>query len=391
MSTTPHPDRSEAERLDGTDPLGPFRARFTIADDSLVYLDGNSLGRMPSSVPERIGRLLDDEWARDLISSWGTWIDVPRQVGDLVGGLIGARPGEVVVHDSVTVNLYQLVHAAASLVPNRHTFVVEAGEFPTDRYVVEGVAETLGKRVRAGVDEIDDDTAVIVRSLVDYRSGEVADMVGATRQATDAGAVVIWDLSHAVGSIEIDLAAAGVDFAVGCTYKYLNAGPGAPAFSYVSARALPGVRTPLRGWFGHADQFDMDAPFVAHPDARALLLGSPGLLGLTAAREGIALVAEAGMPAIAAKGRALTAYGIELCDAFGLEVTSPRDATRRGAHFSVRHPDARAIVGELASGGVVTDFRTPDLVRIGCSALTTRFTDVFDGVAALAGAVAQRR
>jgi kynureninase len=377
-------DREHALTLDASDPLASFRGRFFVPDDDLVYLDGNSLGRPPLAALERVNQVMRDDWGTDLIGSWSHWQHLPAAVGDLLAPVIGARPGEVVAHDSTTVNLYQLVHAAAALRPERTTFVVEADEFPTDRYVVEGVADLLGKQVRAGVDTVDSDTALVVRSLVDYRSGEVADLHGATANARDAGANVIWDLSHAAGSIEVDLHAAGVELAVGCTYKYLNGGPGAPAFSFVATSLHEQLRQPMWGWFGQVDQFDMDAPRRQHPDARALLLGTPGILGLVAAQEGIRLTVEAGMPAIAAKGRVLTDLAVAVCDRLGLEVASPRDATRRGAHISVRHPEAQRLVEELVTHGVITDFRHPDLVRIGCSPLTTRFVDVVDGLECLA-------
>lgn len=384
----PIPDLVRAVELDAADPLRSFRERFLIPDPDVVYLDGNSLGRTPLDTIERVNRVLLQEWGTDLIASWDHWLHLPAQAGADLAPLIGARPGEVVVHDSVTVNLYQLVHLAASRHPDRGTFVVESTEFPTDRYVVEGVAAQLGKQVRAGVDEPDDDTAVIVRSLVDYRTAEVADLEGATAAAHEAGATVIWDLSHAAGSIEVDLHAAGAELAVGCTYKYLNGGPGSPAFSFVAeplhARfgEVP-TSSPIWGWFGQRDQFDMDAARTPHPDARALLLGTPNILGLVSAHEGIKLSAEAGMAAIAAKGRALTDYALEVCDRLGLEVVSSRDATRRGAHLSVRHPRAGELVQELAARKVIADFRRPDLVRIGCSPLTTRFVDVHDGLEAL--------
>jgi kynureninase len=378
------PTREDAEALDAADPLAHWRGEFVIPDDDVVYLDGNSLGRTPRRTLERVRQVMEHEWAADLIGSWTHWVDLPRTVGDALCPVLGARPGEVVVHDSVTVNLHQLLHAALALRPGRSVVAVDAGEFPTDRYVVDAVAGQVGATVRHGFGRLDD-VAVVVRSLVDYRSADTVDLVAETRRAREAGAVVIWDLSHAAGVLELDLDAAGVEFAVGCTYKFLNGGPGAPAFSFVAEHLVGRIDQPLRGWFGTRDQFAMRERFEPRPDISRLVPGTPGILGLTAALVGIEITAEAGISTIAAKARDLTAFALAHCDALGFESPTPVDARRRGGHVAVRHRDARVLTRRLADEfGVVADFREPDLVRLGCSPLTTRFVDVHDAFTALA-------
>ncbi|MDP9464157.1 MAG: kynureninase [Actinomycetota bacterium] len=376
------PTRDDALALDGADPLSSRRDEFVIADHSLVYLDGNSLGMTPRRTIERLERVLRDEWASGLSRSWDHWIDLPQRVGDRLAPLIGAARGEVAVHDSTTVNLYQLVNAACAMRPDRGVIAISATDFPTDRYVVDGIAGARGLQVRDNYESLDD-VAVMVRSVVDYRTAEVADVAGETARATLAGALVLWDLSHAAGVLVIDLGAAGAQLAVGCTYKHLNGGPGAPAFSYVAADLQPTLSQPIWGWFAQTDQFEMGPTFLPRPDIRRLLLGTPSILALAAAEEGIALTVEAGIEAIAAKAQALTGFGLRLCDELGLHSSTPRDPARRGGHFAVHHPRAERLVAELEGRGVITDFRDPDIVRIGCSPLTTRFTDVFDGLVRL--------
>ena len=374
--------RDDALALDDVDQLSSRRGEFLIADQSLVYLDGCSLGRTPSRTVERIDHLLRDEWANGLVRSWDHWVDLPQRVGDRLAPLIGAQRGEVVVHDSTTVNLYQLVDAACALRPDRTVVAIGATDFPTDRYVVDGIAAARGLQVRSDFDRLDD-VAVMIRSVVDYRTAEVADVAAETARAAEAGAIALWDLSHAVGVLAIDLAAAGVQLAVGCTYKYLNGGPGSPAFSFVASDLQPMLPQPIWGWFAQADQFQMGSEFVPQPDIRRVLLGTPSILALTAADEGIALTAESGIDKVQAKARALTGLALELCDQFGLGSSTPRDPNRRGGHIAVHHPNAGQLVAGLADANVITDFRQPDIIRIGCSPLTTRFIDVFDGLTRL--------
>ena len=376
--------RAVAQELDSNDPLASFRDEFVIPDDGLIYLDGNSLGRTPKRTVERLHEVVENEWAGDLILSWEYWLDLPRRVGDRMSAIIGSRPGEVVIHDSTTLNLYQAVHIALGLRPDRRVLVVADDEFPTDRYVVHGIASDLGLSVRSLEATTDlSDVAVVVRSVIDYRTAEIADVKGFTDEARRAGAMVIWDLSHTVGAIEFDVHELGVELAVGCTYKYLNGGPGAPAFTFIAEPLQGHAQQPIRGWFAQKDQFAMERPFEPHDDIRRVLLGTPHILSLVAAEEGIALSARAGMKAIAAKGRALTAFGLEVCDHFALRTSTPRDPSRRGHHLAVHHPDAKALLSELAANKVIADSRPPDILRLGLSPLTTRFTDVWDGLETL--------
>ena len=373
--------RADALELDAADELAPWRDEFVIPE-GLVYLDGNSLGMASQRALDRLRHVAEHEWATGLISSWDEWLDRPRQVGDALARLIGAPAGTVVVHDSTTINLYQLVHAALADVPPDGAIAIDRRDFPTDRYVVAGIAESTGRDVRDGFDGLDG-VAVAVRSVVDYRTAELVDVCGETDRLRAAGVDVVWDLSHAAGAVEVDLDGCGVELAVGCSYKFLSGGPGAPAWSYVAADRQPTLSQPIWGWFAQRDQFTMGDGFDPHPDVRRLLLGTPGIFGLAAAGAGIELVAAAGMPAIAAKGRALTGLALDLCDEWELSSPTPRDAGRRGAHVAVGVVDAAAVHAELTRRGVVTDVRQPDIIRIGCSALTTRFVDVFDGMTAL--------
>lgn len=374
--------RDDALRLDHADPLSSFRDEFLIPDQDVVYLDGNSLGRTPLATIERLKRVVETEWATDLITSWSHWLDMPRKVGDRMSAIIGSRPGEVAVHDNTTLNIFQAVHMALGLRPDRRVVSVSNHDFPSDRYVVEGIARDLGLEMRPFTDDMPmNDVAVVVRSVIDYRTAELCDVAGFTARARAAGALVVWDLSHAAGAIEFDVHALGVEFAIGCSYKFLNGGPGAPAWTYVHADLHARVRQPIHGWFAQKDQFAMERPFEPHEDIRRVLLGTPHMLSLVAAEEGIALSARAGMPAIAAKGRALTAFALEIIDEMDLETSTPRDPQRRGCHVAVHHPDAARLVERLATEHkVIADVRPPDIVRLGLSPLTTRFTDVWDGL-----------
>jgi kynureninase len=384
--------RDEAIALDSADPLAAWRDEFVIPDPDLVYLDGNSLGRTPRRTVHRLHDLMATEWADDLILSWDRWLHLPTRVGDRLATVIGAASGEVVVHDSTTINLYQLVHAAIGLRPGRRTLVVDDQDFPTDRYVVEGVAQALGLQVRSWGDGLDDDVAVAVRSVIDYRSAAMADIAADTAHATAHGALVIWDLSHAAGAVDIDLHAAGVELAVGCTYKFLNGGPGAPAFTYVAQQLQSDIQQPIWGWFAQTDLFEMGPTFTPQTDMRRFLMGTPGILGLVAADEGIGLTADAGIGNIADKGRRLIDVLVTLCDDLGLAVITPRDPARRGLHVAVEHPDARRLVPLLArEHKVVTDFRAPNVIRLGCSPLTTRFVDVWTAATTIAEVAGQRR
>jgi kynureninase len=400
MTTSPSTVRDPAD-LDAADPLASFRDRFAPAEPGLVYLDGNSLGRPPRAAVERV-QAITDAWARRLIRGWDDgWLELPVTVGDtLATGVLGALPGTVAVTDSTTVNLYRLASAALDARPGRRTVIVERSEFPTDRDIVEGLARERDLELRwldgdpvEGLDTDDivstfgDDTAVLILSVINYRSAAIVDIKAVTDAARDAGALVLWDLSHAGGSIPVDLEANGVDLAVGCTYKYLNAGPGGPAYLYVRRELQDELRPPIQGWFAQASQFEMGPTFERAAGITGWLVGTPGIIALTAASAGIELSAEAGIEAIRAKGIALTGYAIELLDAWlaplGCSLGSPRDSARRGAHVAIRHPDARRLTRELIARNVIPDFRAPDSIRIGLSPLSTSFEDVHRGLAAL--------
>ncbi|MGC9671026.1 kynureninase [Planosporangium sp. 12N6] len=386
-----------AKALDADDPLASYRERFVIDDPSLVYFDGNSLGRLPSATRDRLTDAVRQEWGRDLIRGWDRWIDLARRTGDvLAAGVLGASPGEVVLSDSTTVNLYKLAAAALDARPDRRVVVTDDDNFPTDRYVLEGLAAARGlelRVVKADMDDgldladlraaLDPDVALVCLSHVAYRSGARTDLVAATAAAHAVGALTLWDLCHSAGSVPVPLAAAGADLAVGCTYKYLNAGPGAPAFVYVRADLQPRLRQPIWGWFGQRDQFAMAASYDPADSIDRFVVGTPPVLGGYAALEGASITAEAGVEAIAAKGAALTSYAISLFDEWladdGFVLATPREPRRRGAHVTLYHPHAWQICQALKAADVIPDFRTPDRLRMGFAPLYTRFVDVHEG------------
>ena len=382
-------DRSEAQALDLSDPLASFRDRFVIPDPDRIYLDGNSLGRLSTDVQRAVESLVDD-WGTRAVEGWHDWIELPQRVGDRLASVaLGARPGEVLIADSVTVNLYKLAHAAAD--HRSGPIVTDAANFPTDRYVLEGVARARGREyIEVTTAEEALDAAgggVLCLSHVDYRSAAVRDIAGFTA-STDA--LVIWDLSHSVGALEVDVSAA--DLAVGCTYKYLNAGPGAPAFLYVRRELQPTLRSPIQGWFGRRDQFAMGSGYEAADGVERFAAGTPSILGLAAIDASIGVIEGAGVARIAAKGRSLTELAIALADGWlaplGFTVGSPRDASARGAHIALRHPDAWPIARALIErGGVVPDFRPTDILRLGLAPLYTRHVDVWDALDRLRGIV----
>lgn len=383
-----HSFRERAAALDASDPLAGFRSAFVLDPDVVAYLDGNSLGRLPCRTQERLARFVREEWGGRLIRGWSEgWVDLPVTVGDEVGALVGAAPGQTVVADSTSVCLAKALHAAVSLAPGRDRLVVSAADFPTDRYLARRVAQDRGLAI-VEVDDlgtaIDERTAVVLVSHVDYRTGALLDLPGLTARAHAAGAVVVWDLCHSVGVVPIDLDAAHVDLAVGCTYKYLNGGPGSPAFLYAAARHHARLEQPLPGWWSADDLFAMADEYRPATGIRRMLTGTPPVAGLLAVREGVALAAEAGVAAARVKSEALTSFCIEMLDALGLEVVTPRDPARRGSHVTMRLADARAIAERLTERGVIPDFREPDLVRLGLAPLTTSFTELVDGLSSLA-------
>ena len=384
--------------LDAADPLASFRDRFVIEPDLVAYLDGNSLGRLPTATADRLASFVTDEWGGRLIRGWSEgWVELPATVGDELGNaLLGAAPGQTVLADSTSVNIYKLLHAAASVRPDRTELVIDATSFPTDRYLVESVAAARDLRVRwiepTLVENVTpellatvlgDQTAAVLLGHVDYRSATLLDLPALTAQIHDAGAVVIWDLCHSAGAVPIALDDSGVDFAVGCTYKYLNAGPGAPAFMYVAERHLAVATQPIAGWWSAADMFAMADRYDASATITRMLSGTPPIGGIIAVQEGVRLIAEAGIDAIRTKSVALTTYLIELLDDAGFEVATPRDPDLRGSHVTVRHPDARAITARLIKREVIPDYREPDFIRLGLSPLTTSFAEVDAAVAVL--------
>ncbi|MGD0686657.1 MAG: kynureninase, partial [Streptosporangiaceae bacterium] len=378
-----------------------FRDRFVRNDESLIYLDGNSLGPLPVATEIRIAEAVRQDWGAGLVRSWGSWIDLPGRAGDLIGQhLLGAAPGQVAVCDSTTINLYKLACAAVDARPGRNVIVTDDDNFPTDQYVLEGIAEQRGCELRMissdlaeGVSEdalraaVDDRTALVSLSHVAYRGGALADMGRITRIAREAGALMLWDLSHSVGAVPIELDAAGADLAIGCTYKYLNAGPGAPAFLYVRGELQDSLRQPVWGWFGQRDQFAMAPRYDPAPGIGRFLTGTPQIIGTVAVEEGARLLGEAGLDRLRAKGIALTELLIALADEWlaphGFTVASPRDSARRGSHVCLHHRDAWQISQALIRAGIVGDYRTPDRLRLGPAPIITRFTDVWDALAAL--------
>ncbi|HSL64766.1 MAG TPA: kynureninase [Gaiellaceae bacterium] len=395
-------DRPQAEALDAEDPLAPFRDEFAFGADDRIYLDGNSLGRLPLAARDRIAERVE-EWRTRLVSAWPNWIDLPERVGDLLGSAcLGATPGTVLVADSTTVNLSKLTAAALAARPRRRVLVTDAGEFPTDRYVLQGLGEVRllapdpveGPTATAVADACaPGDVAVVCLSLVHYRSGALADLDAVTAAAQAHGALMLWDLSHAAGAVQVELDAAGADLAVGCTYKYLNAGPGAPAFLYVRHELQKELRSPIQGWFGQRDQFAMGPHYEPADGIRRFAAGTPPILGIAAVEAGTEIVARAAIGRIRAKAAALTGLAVALADerleAFGFSLGTPREAHRRGAHVALRHPQAWQVCQALAAeAGVVVDFRGPDSIRLGLPPLYTRFVDVWDAVDRLAGLVA---
>jgi kynureninase len=392
-------DREAAERLDAQDPLARFRDRFVFDDPETIYLDGNSLGRLPLATRERL-REMTDQWGSELVGGWHEWIDLPERIGDLLAtGVLGARPGEVIVADSTTVNLFKL--AGAVLDTRAGAIVTDSENFPTDRYVLEGLARLHGRDLRVfeadplhgpQPDDVERacanaDVALVALSHVAYRSGALADIEGIARAA--APARVLWDLSHSAGAVPVELEQRGVEMAVGCTYKYLNAGPGAPAFLYVREDLQSGLRTPIQGWFGQRDQFLMERPYEPAPGIRGFLAGTPTIIALAGVEEGAKLVAEAGIDRLRTKARALTELIVAVHDErlapLGFRLGSPRDPARRGAHVSLAHGEAWPICRALIERAkVIPDFRGPDSIRLGVPPLYTRFVDVYDALERLA-------
>ena len=403
---------AEAAALDASDPLAALRAEFIGADSPLVYFDGNSLGRPLRRSAERLERFVHEQWGGRLIRGWDeSWMALPFEIGDALGrSVIGAAPGQTVIGDSTTVLLYKLIRAAfdAQLAGDaaRREIVVDTDNFPTDRYLVEGIAAERGGRVRwievdraSGVTAealravVGPHTAVVVLSQIAYRSGFLADAPALTRIAHDAGALILWDLCHSAGSVAIESDAWGFDLAVGCTYKYLNGGPGSPAFAYVAERHQSALTQPIQGWMGSADVFAMGPQYTPAPGMRRFLSGTPPIVGMLALQDTIALIEAVGIEPIRAKSVALTEYAVRLADellaAHGVTVASPRDTARRGGHVTLQHPSMRAVTARLWTQDVIPDYRDPGGLRIGLSPLSTSFTETLRGMLAVRDAVVE--
>jgi kynureninase len=405
--------------LDERDPLAPLRDQFTLPP-GVIYLDGNSLGALPRATADRLGRAITDEWGTGLIRSWNDagWVELPARVGAKIGRLLGAGPGEVVAADSTSINLFKVLAAALRLqedrAPGRRVIVSQRGNFPTDLYIAQGLADLLGRgaaggytlRLVDGPDElphaVDERTAVVLLTQVDYRTGALLAMAKTSALAHEKGALIIWDLAHSAGAIPLDLPGDGADFAIGCGYKYLNGGPGAPAFVWVASRHQEAFWQPLSGWFGHAAPFAFEPDYRPAPGIARYLCGTPAVLSMIALDSGLdtVLAAEArgGMPALRAKSIALTGAFIELvearCQGHALSLVSPRDPALRGsqASFAAGPELARgyAVMQALIARGVIGDFRAPDVLRFGFTPLYTRFVDVWDAVEILSDILATR-
>ena len=385
-----------ARELDAADPLAHYRDRFALPADT-IYLDGNSLGCLPKDTPARIAEVVAEEWGRDLIGSWNTadWIVMPQRIGGKIAPLIGAAPHEVIVCDSVSVNLFKLIAAALQMQPDRKTVLSEPGNFPTDLYMIDGLemqglaTRRLAERDRI-LEALDDDVALLLLTHTHYKPGEVFDMAELTRAAHDKGVLVLWDLSHSVGAMPVDLDGCEADFAVGCGYKYLNGGPGAPAVAYVAERHHSALSQPLTGWMGHARPFEFLDDYAPAPGTDRLLCGTPPILALAALEVGVDLIAEIGAERLFAKSQALSEYFRECLSERGisLELVSPEDPYRRGSHLSFRHENAYALSQALIARGVVGDFRDPDILRLGFAPAYLRFEDMADAARTLADILA---
>jgi kynureninase len=388
--------RQDCAALDAQDPLAALREEFALPDGT-IYLDGNSLGALPRATPARLAALIEREWGHDLITSWNRhgWIDLPRRVGDKIAPLIGAGPGEVVVADSTSVNLFKVLAAALRLNPDRSIILSERENFPTDLYMAEGLIGLLGERHRLRLvkgdrvaSAVDAETAVVMLTHVNYRSGAMHDLAAVTRAAQAQGALMLWDLAHSTGAVPVDLTAAGADFAVGCGYKYLNGGPGAPAFVWVAKRHQERFVQPLSGWLGHAEPFAFAPEYRPAPGIGRYVCGTPPVLSLAALEAGVDLLRGVDAAVLREKSLRLTETFILAVEqeaaGLGLGLLTPRERQRRGSQVSFRHASGWPVMQALIARGVVGDFRAPDILRFGFAPLYTRFIDAWDAAATLA-------
>jgi len=408
-------DRQFALDLDASDPLAKYRDQFVIADPTMCYLDGNSLGRLPKQTIKVINDFLIDDWGAKVVEGWNDWIDQAQVTGDLIGrATLGAAAGQVLACDTTSVNFYQLVGAALAARPGRKTIIVDAANFPTDRYILQGLAKTHGlklitidnespgsaehERITPEILEkyLSDDVAFVTLEVIQYRSGARTDIKAITDLARKYGALTIWDASHAVGAIEMNFDANGVDLAVGCTYKYGNSGPGAPAWLYVAKRIQKELQTPIQGWFAQNKQFEMGATFEKSGDIRGFQIASPSLIGLKSIQSAFGMIEEAGIDAIAAKCAQGTEMMIGLYDAWladlGFTLNTSRNPKERGGHISLVHPEAKRISVALRQfANVIPDYRVPDSIRLAIAPLPTSYVEVWDGFQRIRDLVSTRQ
>ncbi|WP_371481844.1 kynureninase [Kitasatospora sp. NBC_00315] len=384
--------RAECEALDAADPLAALREEFSLPE-GVIYLDGNSLGALPVRTPERVRRTVEAEWGKELIRSWNEagWFEQPYRLGGRIAPLVGASAGEVVVCDTTSVNLFKVLSAALRLRPGRRTVLGDGAAFPTDLYIAEGVTglfEGARSVLLSSAEELearlDDDVAAVVLSHVDYRTGELLDMAAITARVRAAGALMIWDVCHSAGALPVELNSCGADFAVGCTYKYLNGGPGSPAFLYVAERHQDAAVQPLSGWFGHARPFAFEAGYEPTGGIGRFLTSSPSLLGQAALEASLDVWEPVDLRAVRAKSLALTDLFIALVEPLDVEVVTPREHARRGSQVALRHPDGYPVVQALIERGVIGDFRAPDLMRFGFTPLYLSYAEVWEAARHLA-------
>jgi kynureninase len=408
-------DREYAEELDKKDPLAHFKSQFVLGDPTMCYLDGNSLGRLPKATITAINDFMTKEWGPEVVTGWSHWVDEAQPTGDLLGEAeLGAAAGQVLVCDTTSVNFYQLCLAAINARPGRKTIITDAANFPTDRYILDGIAKQLGlnlviidnedpaiathERITTEVlaPYLNDDVAMVTLEVIQYRSGARTDLKSITDQVRAIGALVVWDASHAVGAIELNLDANGVDLCVGCTYKYGNSGPGSPAWLYVSKRIQKELQVPIQGWFAQDAQFEMGPVFERSQTIRGFQIASPSLMGIRCVQTAFAMIKEAGIDAIAHKAAVGTQMMIDLYDEWlaplGLELNTSRDPKERGGHISLVHPDAAQIcVAMRTISNVIPDYRTPNSIRLAISPLPTSFVEIWDGFERMRDLVASGR
>ena len=408
-------DREYALELDKNDPLAHFKSQFVISDPEMCYLDGNSLGRLPKATITAINDFMTKEWGPEVVTGWSHWVDEAKPTGDLLGeAALGAGPGQVLVCDTTSVNFYQLCLAAIHARPGRTTIITDAANFPTDRYILDGIAKQFGLKLVTIDNEdpaiakherittevlapyLNDDVAMVTLEVIQYRSGARTDLKSITDQVRAIGALVVWDASHAVGAIELNLDANGVDLCVGCTYKYGNSGPGSPAWLYVSKRVQSELQVPIQGWFAQDAQFEMGPVFERSQTIRGFQIASPSLLGIRCVQTAFSMIKEAGIDAIAHKAAVGTQMMIELYDAWlaplGIELNTSRNAKERGGHISLVHPDAAQIcVAMRTISNVIPDFRTPNSIRLAISPLPTSYVEIWDGFERMRDLVASGR